>query len=261
MANPMFEIKNLHVNVDDKAILKGVDLTLEAGQTHAIMGLNGSGKTTLAYTLMGHPRYEVIQGEVRFMGQSLLEMSPDERAKLGLFLGFQYPVGIPGVSVANLLRASLRAVHGEKMSARDIRAKIKAEIKTLNIPDAFMNRSINEGFSGGEKKRLETLQMKLLEPKVAVLDETDSGLDIDALKNVSAAIESMRAPERSFLLITHYKRLLEYVRPDRVHVFIDGRVVASGGMEIADRLESDGYQAWESELAQQNQVPATGATL
>lgn len=237
----LLEIKDLCVSVEGKEILKGVNLTIRAGEVHAIMGLNGSGKTTLAYTLMGHPKYKVTSGEILLDGESIQEMSPDERAKARLFLGFQYPVAIPGVTVANFLRSSVRAVRGDEVPAKEVRKLLKSEAKKLNIPDEFFTRYLNDGFSGGEKKRLEILQMRVLDPKVAILDETDSGLDIDALKQVAQGIQESRKPENAFLLVTHYQRMLNYVQPDFVHIFMDGEIKKSGGADLALELEEKGY--------------------
>lgn len=245
MKTPLFEIDNLHVSVEGKKVLKGVSLKVGAGEVHAIMGRNGSGKTTLSYTLMGHPKYQVTEGSIRFRGEDITSLPADERAKKRMFLAFQYPVGIPGVTVANFLRASMKSVRGDEMQPADVRKRIKKELEFLKIPDSFMNRFLNDGFSGGEKKRLETLQMRLLEPYFAILDETDSGLDIDALKQVSEGIEGLRSPERSFLLITHYQRMLNYVKPDFVHIFLDGQIVKSGGADLALKLEAEGYD-WVS---------------
>ncbi len=236
-----FEVRDLNVSVEGKHVLKGVNLTMKPGEVHAIMGRNGSGKTSMANTLMGHPRYKVESGSVWLDGEEITAMPANERAKKRLFLGFQYPVAIPGVSVANFLRSSLRAVRGEEVPSKEYRKLILAEMKSLNVPESFLARSLNDGFSGGEKKRLETLQMRLLQPKVAILDETDSGLDIDALKSVSESIENLRSSQRAFLLITHYQRMLNYIRPDFVHVFMDGKIVKSGGPELARELEERGY--------------------
>ena len=238
----LFEIRDLHVEVEGKKVLKGVSLKIDRGETHAIMGRNGSGKTTLSYTIMGHPKYVVTSGEILLDGESITGLTPEERARKRIFLGFQYPVAVPGVSVASFLRAAVRAVRGGDLPAKELRAAITNEAKMLKVPDAFMSRSLNEGFSGGEKKRLETLQMRLLQPRLAVLDETDSGLDIDALRTVSESIESMKSPDRAILLITHYQRMLNYVKPDRVHVFMDGRITESGGPELALKLEQTGYE-------------------
>lgn len=239
---PLFEIKNLHVEVEGKAVLKGVNLTIHRGEVHAIMGRNGTGKTTLSFTLMGHPKYTVTEGSIKLDGEDITGLKPEERARKRLFLAFQYPVAIPGVSVASFLRASLKSVRSAEVDPKHFRALIKTELKSLGIPEGFMTRSLNEGFSGGEKKRLETLQLRLLEPKMAVLDETDSGLDIDALKSVSENLENYRSPERGMLVITHYQRMLNYIKPDFVHVFGSGKVLQSGGPELALRLESEGYE-------------------
>lgn len=239
---PLFEIKNLHVRVEGKEILKGLDLEIEPGKVHALMGRNGSGKTTLAYTLMGHPKYEVTEGEVLFKGENILALKPHERARRRLFLAFQYPMAIPGVSIGNFLRASMKAVRGADVPIKEFREKLKEKMKFLQMPDSIVGRYVNDGFSGGEKKRLEILQMALLEPEMAVLDETDSGLDIDALTVVSDGVNRLRAPNRSMLVITHYQRLLNYVKPDVVHVLMDGKIVQSGGPELAIELEKKGYE-------------------
>lgn len=242
-------IRNLHAGIDGQPILRGVNLELPAGEVHAIMGKNGSGKSTLAKIMAGHPAYEVTEGEVLLDGQNLLEMEPDERSRAGLFLAFQYPMEIPGVSIANFLRAALQArlPEGEELEATDYYARLYQKMDSLQIPRNFTSRSVNEGFSGGEKKRCEILQMAMLEPKYAVLDETDSGLDIDALRIVSEGVNAMRSPERGILVITHYQRLLEYIIPDRVHVMVGGRIVLSGGKDLALRLEKEGYE-WVQEL-------------
>lgn len=240
-ARALIDIQNLHVEVDGKKVLKGVSLRVGAGEVHALMGRNGSGKTTLSHTIMGHPKYHVTEGKILLDGQDITALAPNERAKLRLFLGFQYPVAVPGVTVANFLRSSLKAVRGEEVPSSQFRKLIKQELAALGIPEAFMTRFLNEGFSGGEKKRLETLQMRLLQPKVAVLDETDSGLDIDALKTVAESIDSLRNPERGILLITHYQRMLDIIRPDYVHVLMSGEIVTTGGPELALKLEEEGY--------------------
>lgn len=243
----MLDIKNLHASVDGREILKGVTLRINAGEVHAIMGPNGSGKSTLSYVLAGRDGYEVTDGTVTFMGRDLLAMDPAERAAAGVFLGFQYPVEIPGVSTMNFLRTAVNAqrkARGEgDLSAADFLREVKAQAKALDMDPEMLKRSVNVGFSGGEKKRNETLQMAMLKPALAVLDETDSGLDIDALKIVAKGINSLRAPDRSILLITHYQRLLDYVTPDVVHVFVAGRIVKSGGKELALELEREGYGA------------------
>jgi len=246
MSEALFEIKNLSVEIEGKKVLNELNLRINKGETHALMGRNGSGKTSLAFTIMGHPRYQVTSGDILLEGKSVLKMEPEERAQAGLFLGFQYPVEIPGVTVANFLRSSVRAIRKNELSAKELRARIQEELKTLGIPESFMRRSLNEGFSGGEKKKLETLQLRLLGPKLAVLDETDSGLDIDALKTIATNIEKLRTPDRSFLLITHYQRLLEYIKPDHVHILMNGQIVKSGCDKLAKELESKGYE-WVSE--------------
>lgn len=241
------EIRDLHVSVntgtDEKPILKGVDLTINQGETHAIMGPNGSGKSTLAYSIAGHPKYKVTSGEVLLDGESVLEMTVDERARAGLFLAMQYPVEVPGVSVANFLRTAATAVRGEAPKLRHWVKEVKQAMTDLKMDPEFSERSVNEGFSGGEKKRHEILQMELLKPKIAILDETDSGLDIDALRVVSEGINRVHASgESATILITHYTRILRYVKPDFVHVFAAGRVAESGGAELAEELEQNGYE-------------------
>jgi Fe-S cluster assembly ATP-binding protein len=241
----LLEIKNLHVRVDGNEILKGVNLRLDAGEVHSIMGPNGSGKSTLAQVLARRESYDVTEGEVLFDGKDLLAMKPEEAACEGLFLAFQYPVEIPGVSNAYFLRSAVNAVrkyHGrDEMDAMDFLPKLREKMKLLEMDEKFLNRSVNEAFSGGEKKRNEILQMAVLEPKLAILDETDSGLDIDALKVVANGVNVMRSPERAFLVVTHYQRLLNYIVPDRVHVLVNGRIVRSGGPELALQLEESGY--------------------
>ncbi len=246
---PLLSVQNLHVKVEDKEILKGVDLNIYAGEIHAIMGRNGSGKSTLSYTLMGHPRYVVTEGKILFKGVDIVEMTPDQRARNGLALAFQYPVAIPGVSVSNFLRASVKAIRGKDVPVKEFRQELKAQMKKLGVADEFLGRYINDGFSGGEKKRIEILQLALLKPALAVLDETDSGLDIDALKTVSEGINNLSNPETAILLITHYQRILNYVEPQFVHVFQDGRIVKSGGGELSKELEARGYDWVSQELA------------
>ena len=243
------EIKNLHVSVNTedgaKEILRGVDLTVNSGEVHAIMGPNGSGKSTLAYSIAGHPKYTVTDGEVLLDGENILELSVDERARAGLFLAMQYPVEVPGVSVANFLRTAKTAIDGEAPKLRTWVKDVNAALERVTLDPTFAQRSVNEGFSGGEKKRHEIAQLELLDPKVAVLDETDSGLDIDALKIVSEGVNRFRAREgKGVLLITHYTRILRYIEPDHVHVFVDGKVAASGGKELADELEANGYDKY-----------------
>lgn len=241
------EIKNLHVSIDGKEILKGLDLTVEQGKVHAIMGPNGTGKSTLAYTLMGHPNYTVTEGEVHFRGQNVLELEPDERSRLGLFLAFQYPVAIPGVTVANFLRTAInarrRAVNPEDkgIPIPEFRKLLKDQMTLLKMDHNFAGRYLNEGFSGGEKKRAEILQLATLKPEVAILDETDSGLDIDALRIVADGVNALMNKDMGVLVITHYQRLLNYIKPDYVHVMLDGRIVESGGPDLALHLEEQGY--------------------
>lgn len=248
----ILEIKDLTARVaatednpETVEILKGVSLTIESGQTHAIMGPNGSGKSTLAYVIAGHPKYEVTGGSITLDGEDVLEMEVDERARAGLFLAMQYPTEIPGVSTANFLRTAATAVRGEAPKLRHWVKEVKEAMSDLDFDPAFAERSVNEGFSGGEKKRHEILQLDLLKPKIAVLDETDSGLDVDALRIVSEGVNRYKAEENGgILLITHYTRILNYITPDTVHVFVDGRVAASGGAELADELEANGYEKY-----------------
>jgi Fe-S cluster assembly ATP-binding protein len=241
----MLDIKNLHVKVEGKQILNGIDLHVNAGEVHAIMGPNGSGKSTLARALAGHPEYDVTAGEVRYEGSDLLEMDPDERAREGVFMAFQYPVEIAGVNNAYFLKAALNAKRKHlgqpELDAMEFMALIKEKSKLLEIDQSMLSRAVNEGFSGGEKKRNEIFQMVLLEPKLAILDETDSGLDIDALKVVANGVNAMRSPERAMIVVTHYQRLLDYIVPDHVHVLSAGRIVKSGGKELALELERKGY--------------------
>ncbi|MEY2694138.1 MAG: transporter ATP-binding protein [Actinomycetota bacterium] len=243
------EIKNLHVSVatedGTKEILKGVNLVIRSGETHAIMGPNGSGKSTLAYTIAGHPKYEVTEGEIIFDGLDVLAMSPDERARAGVFLAMQYPVEIPGISVSNFLRTAKTAIDGEAPALRTWIKEVKESMDKLRMDSSFTERSVNEGFSGGEKKRHEILQLELLKPKIAVLDETDSGLDVDALKIVSEGVNRAKeANNMGVLLITHYTRILNYIKPDFVHVFVAGKVAEEGGPELAERLEAEGYDRY-----------------
>jgi len=247
----LLEIKNLHATVGGNEILKGIDLTVNAGEVHSIMGPNGSGKSTLAQVLARRESYEVTAGSVSYNGKDLLEMKAEDAACEGVFLAFQYPVEIPGISNAYFLRSALNAVrkyHGEdEMDAMDFLPMLREKLKLLDMDDRMMNRSVNEGFSGGEKKRNEILQMAILQPKLAVLDETDSGLDIDALKIVAKGVNAMRGPERGFVVVTHYQRLLNYIVPDYVHVLMNGRIVRSGGKELALELEESGYTDMERE--------------
>ena len=258
------EIRDLHVRVEGKEILKGVTLTVRPGETHALMGPNGSGKSTLSYTLMGHPKYEIVGGEVLLNGESLLALSPDERARRGLFLAMQYPVSVPGVTLYTFLRAAASAMrgygeaarrsgdqrlHAHLIPAREFRQEVNAEIGKLKMDQAFLNRYLNEGFSGGEKKRAEILQLALLKPRIAILDETDSGLDIDALRIVSEGVNRLQAElGMGLLVITHYQRLLNYIRPEHVHIFYNGRVVHSAGPELVEKLEAQGYDWVQAEF-------------
>jgi Fe-S cluster assembly ATP-binding protein len=251
-------IKNLRVSVDEKLILKDLSLEVKLGEIHAIMGPNGSGKSTMAYALAGHPKYEVEGGEVWMDGVNLLELTPDERARMGLFLAFQYPNAVPGISMANFLRTAVNHIKGEAngdgkkaVSIVEFRKMLTDKMELLGIDKSFARRYLNEGFSGGEKKRAEVLQMALLEPKFAILDETDSGLDIDALRIVSEGVNSLTGPDRGFIIITHYQRILNYIKPDFVHVMYEGQIIESGGPELAEQLEDKGYDylAKEKETA------------
>ena len=237
----MLKIENLHVEVDGNEIVKGLDLEVGKGEIHAIMGPNGSGKSTFANVLMGHPRYEVTEGSVIFEGEDVLELEPDERAKMGMFLAFQYPSEVPGVSVANFLRTAVNSVREEELSPMEMYKLLQEKMAVMRMDPKFAERYLNEGFSGGEKKRNEILQMLMLEPSLAIMDETDSGLDIDALQVVARGVNEMRGPDFSAVLITHYQRILRYIEPDRVHVMLDGRLVTSGGKELAEALEEKGY--------------------
>jgi Fe-S cluster assembly ATP-binding protein len=244
---PLFQIENLHAGIEGNEILRGVDLTINRGEIHALMGPNGSGKSTLAYVVAGHPNYEVLEGRVLFKGQSVLEMGADERAQLGMFLAFQYPTVIPGVSMANFLRLAVNSVRGTDeegkpaLAPREFRRLMREKMAMLKMPEVFATRYLNEGFSGGEKKRAEILQMALLEPELAIMDETDSGLDIDALRIVSDGVNSIFTENMAMLVITHYQRLLNYIKPHFVHVMMEGRVIESGGPELALELEEKGY--------------------
>ncbi|MFC4336302.1 Fe-S cluster assembly ATPase SufC [Salininema proteolyticum] len=248
------EIRDLHVSVNTdegaKPILHGVDLTIKSGETHAIMGPNGSGKSTLAYSLAGHPKYEITSGSVTLDGEDVLEMEVDERARAGLFLAMQYPVEVPGVSVSNFLRTAKTAIDGEAPKIRTWMKELNGAMSELKMDPAFINRNVNEGFSGGEKKRHEIVQMELLKPKMAILDETDSGLDVDALRVVSEGVNHAKeTTDTGLLLITHYTRILRYVKPDFVHVFVAGKIAEEGGPELADKLEEEGYAAYEAAAA------------
>ena len=267
-----FEIRDLRASVEGKAILKGVDLSINRGEVHAVMGPNGSGKSTLSYALAGHPGYSIDGGDVIFKGKSLIGLEPDERARMGIFLAFQYPVVVPGISMTNFLRTAINAKRGQggpqrlaqpddaaeggsppskggkdkskMISPKEFRSMLKGELEVLHMDDSFLPRYINDGFSGGKKKRAEILQMAMLKPEIAILDETDSGLDIDSIKFVAEAVNRMRGPDLGVLIITHYTRILEFIKPDFVHVLVDGKFVLSGGPEIADRLEKTGYAEW-----------------
>jgi Fe-S cluster assembly ATP-binding protein len=258
MSDALVEIRNLHARAGGVQILRGVDLVIRAGEVHAVMGPNGSGKSTLAGVLAGKPSFEVTEGQVLYEGKNLLELAPEDRARAGVFLAFQYPVEIPGVGNHYFLKASLNAIRAhrgeETLDAMDFLALVREKARQVEMPEDLMARSLNEGFSGGEKKRNEVLQMLLLEPRFAVLDETDSGLDIDALRTVAGGINALRSPERALLVITHYQRLLEYIVPDFVHVLSEGRIVRSGGKELAHELEAKGY-AW----LEQEPPPSGGA--
>jgi len=260
----VLEIRNLHATVGDTEILKGVNLTLRSGEIHAMMGPNGSGKSTLSYVIAGHPHYTITEGDILLDGESIVEMEADERARAGIFLAFQYPVAVPGVSVANFLRTAVSNVRGyteaeskgnsgvigsNLMPMREFRRELNSKMTEFNVDSSFARRYLNDGFSGGEKKRTEVLQMAMLEPKFAILDESDSGLDIDALKVVSDGINKLATENRGFLLITHYNRILEYVKPDYVSIFFGGRIVKTGGPEVAHMLEEKGYKWVEEELA------------
>jgi Fe-S cluster assembly ATP-binding protein len=247
----MLKIENLRVEIDGQEIVKGLDLEIKEGEIHAIMGPNGSGKSTLANVLMGHPRYEVTGGSITFRGEDVFELEPDERAKLGMFLAFQYPSEVPGVSVANFLRTAVNSVREEELSPMDMYRLIQEKMKIMQMDPKFAERYLNEGFSGGEKKRNEILQMLMLEPKLAIMDETDSGLDIDALQVVSKGVNELRGPEFSAVIITHYQRILRYIEPDRVHVMLEGRIVTSGGKDLAHELEDKGYEWVRQEFGAQ----------
>ena len=248
----LLELKNLHVALEDGTeIVKGVDLAVDTNQIHAIMGPNGSGKSTLAYALMGHPAYKITEGQILFDGEDVTELEADERAQRGLFLAFQYPHAIPGVTVTSFLRSAINAIRkarndgeDDPIAIKDFRQEMLAAMEKLKVPRELAQRYLNDGFSGGEKKRVEILQMAMLEPRIAILDETDSGLDIDALRIVAEGVNALVGPDMGALVITHYQRILNYVTPDHVHVFVDGQVVASGGAELAHQLEAEGYEAF-----------------
>ncbi|RME27893.1 MAG: Fe-S cluster assembly ATPase SufC [Candidatus Zixiibacteriota bacterium] len=253
---PLFTFENIHVTVEEKEVVRGVSLSVKPGEIHAIMGPNGSGKSSLSNALMGHPNYRITEGKVVLDGQDLTELSADERSRAGLFLAFQYPLAIPGVTVANFMRTALQAHRGKDADMSDFRKLFRQRMKELDIDQTFATRYLNDGFSGGEKKRVEILQLSILNPKMAILDETDSGLDIDALKTVAEGINRYHSDRNGILLVTHYQRLLNYIKPDYVHVMMQGRLVKSGGPELALELEDKGYDWIEEEVAQ-----TTGASL
>jgi Fe-S cluster assembly ATP-binding protein len=252
----LLELKNLHVALEDGTeIVKGVDLAVNQGEVHAVMGPNGSGKSTLAYALMGHPAYEITEGEVLLDGENLLELEPDERAQRGLFLAFQYPHAVPGVTVTSFLRSAINAIRKAKAGGEDdpvaipeFRKELLAQMDRLKVSRELASRYLNEGFSGGEKKRVEILQMAMLKPRISILDETDSGLDIDALRVVAGGVKELVGPDMGALVITHYQRILDYITPDFVHVFMDGRIVEEGGPELAHKLEAEGYERYEAKV-------------
>ncbi len=249
MTKPLLHLEDLYVEIEGKEILKGVTLTVNPGEIHALMGRNGAGKSTLTHTLMGHPQYKVTRGKIHFRGEEITTLPVEERARKGIFLAFQYPTAIPGVSVGNFLRSSLKVIRGAEVPIREFRTKLLEQFAVLKIPKEFAARYVNDGFSGGEKKRLEILQLALLNPSLCLLDETDSGLDIDALKVVSDGINQYMGPKHAVLLITHYQRILDYVHPQFVHVMIDGRIVQSGGPELARELEAKGYDWLDGKAA------------
>ncbi len=258
-----FEIKDLRVSVEGREILKGVSLSVNKGEVHAVMGPNGSGKSTLSHTLMGHPNYKVISGHVLFKDKDILTLQPEARAKLGMFLALQYPVVVPGITMSNFLRTAINAKRGydgkdksKAINVKEFRALLKDEMSVLRMDDSFLSRYVNEGFSGGEKKRAEILQMAVLKPEVAILDETDSGLDIDSLKLVATGIDQLVGPHLGVLLITHYQRMLNYITPERVHVMMRGRIVKSGGAELAKELEEKGYEGIRQELGLEPEAAA-----
>jgi len=245
----LIKIVDLHASIQGKEILKGVNLTISAGEVHAIMGKNGSGKSTLSNIIMGHPNYEITKGDILFRGESILGLKTDERAKKGIFLCFQYPTGIPGVTVANFLRTVLKSLTGKEIAIKDFRKDLKEAMKLLQMDDSFVSRYVNDGFSGGEKKRNEIFQMAMLEPKLSILDETDSGLDIDALRIVANGVNKLRTKNNAVIVVTHYQRLLDYIVPDFVHVLYKGKIVKSGGKELALELEAKGYDWIKNEVA------------
>jgi Fe-S cluster assembly ATP-binding protein len=255
MHEPLLEIEELRVAVEGSPILKGVNLRVPRGEVHAVMGPNGSGKSTLANALMGHPAYQVTGGRIRFKGQDVTALAPDERARLGMFLAFQYPVEVPGVTTMSFLRSTLVSLRGEEIPVREFRRQLEAELRELGMDLSFARRNLNEGFSGGEKKRNEVLQLRVIRPELAILDETDSGLDIDGIRLVAHAVAGAKRPEASFVVITHYLRILTHLEPDAVHVLVDGRIVRSGGAELARELEESGYQSLRANLDASPAVP------
>jgi Fe-S cluster assembly ATP-binding protein len=260
VTDKLLQIEDLRVEVEGREILKGLNLSLDKGQIHAIMGPNGSGKSTLAYVLTGKPGYAITGGTVLYKGQDVTALAPDARAKAGIFLAFQYPTEVPGVSVVNFLRTAYNAIHEDKQkSAMQFRMLLQEKVDLLEIPSELVDRYVNQGFSGGEKKRNEILQMAVLQPELSIMDETDSGLDIDALKHVSAGVNKLASPDVGILLITHYQRLLNYITPDRVHVLLDGRIIESGGFELAERLEAEGYAGLAKELGLSDEAIAAAA--
>ena len=240
----MLEIKNLHAEVDDVEILKGVDLKINPGEVHAIMGPNGSGKSTLANVVMGNPVYEISKGNIIFEGEDITEEPVDNRAKLGMFLAFQYPESIPGVTIVNMLKTALTNIDETEYTTLELRLKVAESMEQLGLSADFADRYLNEGFSGGERKRNEILQLAVLDPKLAILDETDSGLDVDGLRVVGEGVSKLKNDDKGYLVVTHYQRLLEYIKPDFVHVFVDGKIVESGGIKLSDKLEKDGYESY-----------------
>ncbi len=253
------EIKNLHVRTDDREILRGVDLSISRGEVHALMGPNGSGKSTLANTLLGHPSYEITEGTITFKGEDITESEPHERAKAGLFLAFQYPVSIPGVSVANFLRMAINAKRDQPIQVKEFRTELQKAIDLLEVDRTFTSRHLNDGFSGGEKKRAEILQMAMLAPDIAILDETDSGLDIDALRTVAEGVQRLHEEQGlGALIITHYQRILHYIKPEFVHIMMDGRIVLEGGVELVERLEREGYDEIRKEFGGEQVGAGTG---
>jgi len=252
MSEADIRIVNLHAKIEDKPILKGVNLEINKGEIHALMGPNGSGKSTLSNVIMGHPSYEVTEGEIWFNGQNIIEMEADERARLGIFLAFQYPLAIPGVSTAKFLKSAVDAIHSEKKkSAAEFLKELRENLKYLEMNEAFLNRFLNDGFSGGEKKRMEILQMLMLKPTFAVMDETDSGLDIDALRIVSMGVNRLAGKDFALLVITHYERILQHIKPDHLHILIDGKIVMTGGPELVKELEVKGYDWLRQEFGQE----------